>query len=73
VRRYRFEEFRAANGAAFFGKMHLPPRQERLRRRPRTQEEQLALLRFSQAVWQHWINTGRLEVLGARKYRFNAR
>jgi len=70
---YEFKEAYAANREAFFRNLNLPPRRERLRGRPRTPEEQRALTRFSQAVWQYWIDSGRLEILGPRKYRLNPR
>ena len=73
MRRCHFKEAYAANRETFFKNLDLPPRRERLRRRPRTPEEEQALTRFSQAVWQHWLRTGRLEILGPRKYRLNPR
>ena len=73
MRRLNFGEAYRENRRKFLAAAVLPPRQDRIRRRPRTQEEQKALLRLSQAMWNNLVRSGRLEILGPRRYRLNAR
>jgi hypothetical protein len=50
--------------------VNLPP-QERVRRVPRDPDEQEAISRMSQAKWDLYIASGKLEIIEPRKWRLH--
>lgn len=49
----------------------IPPRRERIRRRPRTPDSYATLAAIMRDRWQLWLEQGRVEILGPRHYRLH--
>jgi hypothetical protein len=49
----------------------IPPRRERIRRRPRTPDSYATLAAIMRDRWRLWLEQGRIEVLGPRHYRIH--
>jgi hypothetical protein len=49
----------------------IPPRRERIRRRPRTPDSYATLSAIMRDRWQLWVEQGRIEILGPRHYRIH--
>jgi len=47
------------------------PPEERVRRKPRDADEREALRKMSQAKWDLWLASGKLEILGPRRWRLH--
>ncbi|MFH1259978.1 MAG: hypothetical protein ABII74_09275 [Elusimicrobiota bacterium] len=69
MRKYNFEEYKKQLKIKYYRNFELLETERTISRRPRKEEDIKLLIAMSQARRKHWLETGKLKIIGERKYR----
>lgn len=72
MRRYKFEEYRREIKENYFRNFSELEPKRFVSRRPRKEEDLAFLIKMAKWRFENWIKTGKLKIIGERKYRLEA-